>query len=73
MQCKCEPQLGKRGLYPTISRKGVYDSVRVMQHFTAYADGRNDLIDISNILNTPVDELIPLKDKLMEHHLLAIK
>lgn len=73
MQCKCEPQLGKRGLYPTISRKGVYDAVRTMQHFTAYADGRNDLIGISNILNVPVDELIPLKEKLMEHQLLLVK
>ena len=73
MTCKCEPQLGKRGLYPTISRKGSNYSVRTMQHFIAYADGRNDLIGISNILNTPIDELIPIKDKLMEHQLLKIK
>ena len=73
MLCKCEPQLGKRGLYPTISKKGSNYSVRTMQHLIAYADGRNDLIGISNILNTPVEELIPLKDKLMEHQLLAIK
>ena len=73
MLCKCEPQLGKRGLYPTISKKGSNYSVRTMQHLIAYADGRNDLIGISNILNTSVEELIPLKDKLMEHQLLAIK
>ena len=73
MECKCEPQLGKRGLYPTISRKGSNYSVRTMQHFIAYADGRNDLIEISNILGTPVDELIPIKDKLMEHQLLTVK
>lgn len=73
MVCKCEPQLGKRGLYPTISRKGSNYSVRTMQHFIAYADGRNDLIGISNILGTPVDELIPIKNKLMEHQLLTIK
>jgi aminopeptidase-like protein len=51
----------------------VYDAVRTMQNFIAYADGKNDLIGISNILNTPIDELIPIKDKLMEHQLLAIK
>lgn len=73
MLCKCEPQLGKRGLYPTISQKGTYDAVRAMQHFIAYADGRNDLIGISNILNIPIDKLIPIKDQLMEHHLLTIK
>ena len=73
MTCKCEPQLGKRGLYPTISRKGSNYSVRTMQHFIAYADGRNDLIGISNIIGTPVDELIPIKNKLMEHQLLTVK
>lgn len=73
MLCKCEPQLGRRGLYPTVSMKGVYDAVRTMQHFIAYADGRNDLIGISNIIGTPVDELIPIKDKLVEHQLLTVK
>jgi aminopeptidase-like protein len=73
MQCKCEPQLGKRGLYPTVSQKGTKGDVRYMQDFIAYADGRNDLIGISNILDIPVDKLIPIKDQLMEHHLLAVK
>lgn len=71
MACPCEPQLGKRGLYPTISQKGTYDAVRSMQHFIAYADGRNDLIGMSDILQIPVDELIPIKDQLLEHHLLT--
>ena len=70
MTVPCEPQLGKRGLYPTISQKGTYDAVRTMQHFIAYADGRNDLIGLSNILQKPVDELIPVKDKLLEQELL---
>ena len=73
MQFKCEPQLGKRGLYPTVSQKGTKGDVRYMQDFIAYADGRNDLIGISNILDIPVDKLIPIKDQLMEHHLLAVK
>lgn len=71
MTCPCEPQLGKRGLYPTISQKGTYDAVRSMQHFIAYADGRNDLIGMSDILQVPVDELIPIKDRLLEHQLLT--
>ena len=36
----CEPQLGKRGLYPTISQKGGYDAVKAMMDFIAYADGK---------------------------------
>ena len=70
MTVPCEPQLGKRGLYPTISQKGTYDAVRTMQNFIAYADGRNDLIGISNIIGVPVDELIPVVKKLLEHHLI---
>ena len=71
MTCPCEPQLGKRGLYPTISQKGTYAAFRTLQHFTAYADGRNDLIGISNILQVPVDQLIPVVRKLMEQHLIT--
>ena len=70
MTVPCEPQLGKRGLYPTISQKGTYDAVRTMQNFIAYADGRNDLIGISNIIGVPVDELISVVKKLLEHHLI---
>ena len=71
MTVPCEPQLGKRGLYPTISQKGTYAAFRAMQHFTAYADGRNDLIDISNLIGTPVDQLIPIVAKLMDHNLVT--
>lgn len=72
MTVPCEPQLGKRGLYPTIQQKGTYDAFRALQHFTAYADGRNDLIDISNLIGTPVDQLIPIVTKLTEHQLITV-
>ena len=71
MTCPCEPQLGKRGLYPTISQKGIYDAFRAIQNFTAFADGRNDLIDISNILQIPVDQLVHIKDQLLQEQLLT--
>ena len=66
----CEPQLGKRGLYPTISKKGSYDSVKSMTDFIAYADGTNDLFDISKIIKIPPYELIPIIDKLLENKLI---
>ena len=70
IDCLCEPQLGRRGLYPTVSQKGSYDKVRAMTNFIAYADGKNDLIDISNIIGEPIDKLIPIIDKLIDNGLL---
>lgn len=67
----CEPQLGKRGLYPTVSKKGSYDEVMVMTNFITYADGRNDLIDISNITECPVSKLIEIVNKLTDNNLLS--
>ena len=73
MVCKGEPQLGKRGLYPTISQKGSYDAVVALCDFIAYADGRNDLIGISEIIGQPTDVLIPIVKKLKDNYLLNIQ
>lgn len=64
VQVLCEPQLGKRGLYPTTSQKGSYDKVTAMVDFIAYADGKTDLIDISNKILVPIGELIRVVKKL---------
>ncbi len=66
----CEPQLGKRGLYPTISQKGNYYDVRVMTNFIAYADGTNDLVDISDIIHVPIKDIIPIVEKLEKANLI---
>lgn len=66
----CEPQLGKRGLYPTISQKGSYDAVKAMTDFIAYADGNNDLIDISNIIDVSVKNLTSIIEKLKMNELI---
>jgi aminopeptidase-like protein len=67
----CEPQLGKRGLYPTISRKGQYAEVSKLKNLLAYADGTNDLIDISNIIGVPISELFGIVKSLTDNHLLT--
>jgi aminopeptidase-like protein len=72
VNCLCEPQLGKRGLYPTISKKGSSQEVRAMVDFVAYADGSNDLIDISNIIGIPVKNLISIVKRLIENQLVTI-
>lgn len=70
--CLCEPQLGKRGLYPTVSRKGIYEEVKKMTNLIAYADGTEDLIQISSRIGVPIEELIPILDKLCGAGLLEI-
>jgi aminopeptidase-like protein len=40
----CEPQLGKRGLYPTLSTRGNTDEVRAMLDLLTYADGERDAL-----------------------------
>ena len=68
----CEPQLGKRGLYPTVSQKGTYDAVFATVNLLAYADGRNDLFDISERIQVPVSHLVEVVKKLRENHLLEV-
>lgn len=71
--CLCEPQLGKRGLYSAISKKGNYDDIFVMLDLIAYADGKNDLLEISNKINCPIDIILPIINKLEANGLLEIQ
>ena len=54
----CEPQLGKRGLYPNLSKKGdLSDELKLMMGILTYADGKNDLIDMAEKNKVPVWEM----------------
>jgi aminopeptidase-like protein len=63
---KCEPQLGKRNLYPTISQKGANPDLNTRMDFLAYTDGNHSLFDISikikKNLGLVVSEAILLKN-----------
>ena len=72
MTCLCEPQLGKRGLYPTISRKGQYDEVFKLLNMISYFNGKNDFIDVSNIIGVPTDEMLENLKKLQSAGLIDI-
>ncbi len=45
---KCEPQLSKRNLYPSISIKNDNPSLRNQMNVISYLDGKHDLIDIAH-------------------------
>jgi len=66
-----EPQLGKRGLYPSITTNHTdYSEAFLFRNVLAYADGTNDLIDIANIINVSAYALIPVITKLKKHGLI---
>jgi len=53
-----EPNLGKRGLYPTISQKGIQGrEIEKRMNLIAYSNGKNDLFKISNLTNISPREL----------------
>jgi aminopeptidase-like protein len=66
-----EPQLGKRGLYPTLSMKGSAAGVRLMMDILAYADGRTDLLQIADIIGADFQQCAEVAATLVEHGLLS--
>ncbi|HMA19530.1 MAG TPA: DUF4910 domain-containing protein [Gemmatimonadaceae bacterium] len=67
----CEPQLGRRGLYPTLSTRGAGYAVRSMTNVLAYADGTRDLIDLADVIGISADEAVETAEKLASAGLLA--
>ena len=66
----CEPQLGRYGLYPTLSTKESRTIVRDMMNLIAYCDGSNDLLEIAEMINVPMWTLFGLVDQLEQSHII---
>src|SRR5699024_3317011 len=66
-----EPQLGKRGLYPTVSKKGVHHHIDAMMWILNYSDGKHDLIDIAEKSNISVQELMKSTKVLLKEGILV--
>lgn len=67
----CEPQLGKRGLYPTLSTKDTQRQVQAMMDLLAYCDGSESLLAVAERINQPLWQLRPTIEALKAHGLLA--
>lgn len=67
-----EPQMGKRGLYPTISTKTSGNEVKLMMDFISLCDGKTSLLQIADRLNVAIWDLYEICEKLEEHNLLNI-
>ena len=69
----CEPQLGKRGLYPTLgSQKSTAEFVESMMWVLNLSDGEHDLIDIADISKLPIESFFEVAEKLKEQNILEV-
>tara|TARA_B110000971_G_C20020110_1_gene505897 strand:+ start:1275 stop:2546 length:1272 start_codon:yes stop_codon:yes gene_type:complete len=70
---RCEPNLGKRSLYPQISKRGGHnEEIKLRRSLLAYSDGVSNLFEIAIKLKEPLDRLIKeykilLKNKLLNN------
>ena len=67
-----EPQMGKRGLFPSLSTKKRGEEVKLMMDFISLCDGKTSLLQIADRLNVAIWDLYELCDKLKEHDLLSV-
>ncbi|SIS53800.1 DUF4910 domain-containing protein [Phaeovulum vinaykumarii] len=67
-----EPQLGKRGLYPTLSTRESGIQVRVMMNILAYADGQMDLLEMAELIGADIFHCAEIAERLCAHGLLEI-
>ncbi|MCF7981572.1 MAG: DUF4910 domain-containing protein [Pseudomonadales bacterium] len=67
---KCEPQLGRRGLYPNISQASNKRAEANMMNFIAYCDGEKSLLEIAEIIKAPIWELIPISEILIKENII---
>ena len=71
-KCKimCEPQLGKRGLYPTLSTKDRTKENKSYRNFLQYADGTNSLEKISNLIQLDLSSVKKIYSILLKNNLI---
>jgi len=72
-KCKimCEPQMGKRGLYPTLSTKNEKKLTRSYMNFLQYADGTNSLEKISNLIKLDLKSVRKIYQILFKNFLIS--
>ncbi len=67
----CEPQMGKRGLYPTLSTKKEHKLTSGYMNFLQYADGTNSLEKISNLIKLDLGYVRKIHSILLKNNLIS--
>ena len=65
----CEPQMGKRNLYPNLSIKQPKNETRNLMNFLQYADGKNSLEEISKLIKLNFNKTKRVYDQLKKNNL----
>ena len=65
-----EPQLGRRKLYPNLSKSGKTNSVKLRMDFLAYCDGKTNIFDICKIINCDLYSVLKEYKFLKKYHIL---
>ena len=67
----CEPQMGKRGLYPTLSTKQKKNSSKDFLSFFQYSDGKNSIKKISKLIKLNLKTTKKIYRKLLAHNIIT--
>ena len=68
----CEPQLGKRGLYPTLSTKGKNAELMNMMNVISFCDGKHSILDIAEKCNITFESAVGIVNTLKYHALIDL-
>lgn len=69
---KCEPQLGKKGLYPNLSKKNTIKlDTRLIQYFLSFSDGQNSIMDIAKKCKAPISKIFKVEKILKKKKLIS--
>lgn len=67
----CEPQLGKKGLYSSISKKGSASDSKDLLNFLSYCDGAMSLLDIANLTKLDFFTIEEICSTLKKHNIVS--
>ena len=66
----CEPNLGSRGMYPTLSKRGSAQSIKGLRNVLSYCDGCHDPKEIAEKCKLSSEEVLSLLDTLKKKGLI---
>ena len=68
----CEPNMGKRNLYPKVSTRSSKSKTRVMMNVLSYCDGKKSIFEISHLCNISIKRVNNEIKKLKKNNLISL-